>query len=242
MLFSDIIEITELTLPRNSLTCSGTSCSGVLTDGTPVGYSLDNFGGIHDVGSGDLAGFNDQYSAVMIHEGVTLVQGRSAGRFDGRRYEFLNYAGWLANSAFAFQWELATLQGSSVDTISWLTTYSFGVATGTNPSGSGKATYLGAMVGLDAYGATIVQGRANLVVNLDASNINVTLSQIKNLETGNDVANMVWSEIPLSGGTFESTTNESSIEGNFYGDRHEEVGGIFDRDNILGAFGATRQP
>ena len=177
----------------------------------------------------------------MIHEGVTLVQGRSAGRFDGRRYEFLNYAGWLANSAFAFQWELATLQGSSVDNISWLTTYSLGVATGTKPSGSGEAIYLGAMVGLDVEGATIVQGSANLVVDLDASNINVTLSQIKNLETGNDVANMVWSGIPLNSGAFNSNTN-GSIQGNFYGDRHEEVGGIFDKDDILGAFGATRQP
>ena len=30
------------------------------------------------------------------------------------------------------------------------------------------------------------------------------------------------------------------FEGTFYGTNHNEVGGIFDRNDILGAFGASR--
>ena len=33
----------------------------------------------------------------------------------------------------------------------------------------------------------------------------------------------------------------SDIKATFYGPNHEEVGGVFERDNIVGAFGAKRQ-
>ena len=48
---------------------------------------------------------------------------------------------------------------------------------------------------------------------------------------------MTWNDLPLNAGEFGSDT----IQGVFYGPNHEEVGGVFRRDGLLGAFGGTRE-
>ena len=40
-------------------------------------------------------------------------------------------------------------------------------------------------------------------------------------------------------GKFESANGD--IKGGFYGTNHGEVGGVFNRDGIIGAFGASRR-
>ena len=52
--------------------------------------------------------------------------------------------------------------------------------------------------------------------------------------------NIVWENIPVTSGSFATGSDESSIEGRFYGPNHEEVGGIFEHNEIVGAFGAKR--
>ena len=52
-------------------------------------------------------------------------------------------------------------------------------------------------------------------------------------------ADLRWNDIPLANGAFRSNT-AGSIEGRFYGNDHREVGGILERDRLLGAFGASR--
>ena len=56
------------------------------------------------------------------------------------------------------------------------------------------------------------------------------------VETGKEYADMSWKWIPLRDGGFQTF----EIKGHFFGPDHEEVGGVFDRDNIAGAFGGTR--
>ena len=51
---------------------------------------------------------------------------------------------------------------------------------------------------------------------------------------------MIWTGIPVIDGGFATGADGDSIEARFYGPNHEEVGGIFERDEILGSFGATR--
>ena len=46
--------------------------------------------------------------------------------------------------------------------------------------------------------------------------------------------------MPLVQGGFQSLDAAGSIEGHFYGTNHQEVGGIFERDALIGAFGASR--
>ncbi|MCY4498212.1 MAG: transferrin-binding protein-like solute binding protein [Rhodospirillaceae bacterium] len=55
---------------------------------------------------------------------------------------------------------------------------------------------------------------------------------------------MIWSAIPVTVGGFERASAGAAknvIKDKFYGPNHEEVGGIFERDQVLGAFGAARQ-
>ena len=50
---------------------------------------------------------------------------------------------------------------------------------------------------------------------------------------------MNWEQLTPTNGMFESENGE--IEGVFYGAGHTEVGGIFDKNDIVGAFGAARE-
>ena len=49
---------------------------------------------------------------------------------------------------------------------------------------------------------------------------------------------MQWSGLAI--GT-DGRFGASDIRATFYGPNHEEVGGVFERNNIVGAFGAKRQ-
>ena len=52
------------------------------------------------------------------------------------------------------------------------------------------------------------------------------------------MSDLSWSSVPLRSGTFRA----SGLVGHFYGPNHEEVAGIFNRDEIItGGFGAKRQ-
>lgn len=46
--------------------------------------------------------------------------------------------------------------------------------------------------------------------------------------------------VPVVQGAFQARDVAGSIEGRFYGRDHGEVGGIFERDRLIGAFGAAR--
>lgn len=73
-------------------------------------------------------------------------------------------------------------------------------------------------------------------------NIDVEFTDIRNLNDGSDtIANLSWIDVPLTAGTFERRLSNNYIEGAFYGTGHEEVGGVFTRNDMVGAFGATRK-
>ena len=62
------------------------------------------------------------------------------------------------------------------------------------------------------------------------------------LDTGDQRSDMVWKDVPITDGGFGTGSDGDSIQGNFYGPNHQEIGGIFERDQVIGAFGAKRQP
>ena len=53
-------------------------------------------------------------------------------------------------------------------------------------------------------------------------------------------ADLLWQDIPMARGHFQARDTAGSIEGRFFGPDHEEVGGIFRRDRLVGAFGGSR--
>ena len=237
VLFSDIVEIGG---SARTTSCIGTTCTGTLTDNTALEYSFSEFGNTPEINSQDLLGFNDAYELVMIDEGVTLAQGRAAGRLEDTSYEFLNYGGWLTNSAFGVQFEMA--DGSGNNDLSYLTAYSFGVREKSNPSvTSGRTIWDGVAVGASEQTGDFVQGRVQVEIAIDAPNTisAIRFTEIHNLITNTPINSFIWSAIGITGGTFES--DDSNLQGAFYGTGHTEVGGTFNRNNIIGAFGATRQ-
>ena len=131
---------------------------------------------------------------------------------------------------------------------------------------SGTASWAGVMSGvkiepLSDIGA-LVQGDAAITVtglNADAS-LTVGFSNISRQDTGVAIADMTWSGLPLQGRSFGTDDvrfheadrgyrrqasfgkqAEGSLFGHVYGPNGEEVGGLFNRDGIAGAFAARRE-
>lgn len=116
----------------------------------------------------------------------------------------------------------------------------------------GVLTWTGAAVGIDHSDPTkhlVLVGDSKLTVYPDEDvedvylvDVDITDWELKptrnmmDVETGKEYADMFWRWIPLRDGGFRTF----EIQGHFFGPDHEEVGGVFDRDNIAGAFGGTR--
>ena len=244
LLFSEIA--TGAVEASRMITCSpgDTMCEVAIADGMCSGaacmpsYPLHEVDGpiLFDGGEG-LEGFADRYDIVMIDENIPLVQAQAAGRIGGRgRVEYRSYGGWLDDSVFVIEYQNAIVGNEGLSRIA---SYSFGNATETNPTAS--ANWEGVMLGIDKGEGDTIQGDARIVFDITDANVDVTFDNIKNLDDESNIDRMDWTNIMVDNGTFISTdTMTGSISGNFYGDMHQEVGGIFDRDSIIGAFGARR--
>ena len=94
------------------------------------------------------------------------------------------------------------------------------------------------MTGADLEFQNAVQGDAAVTVDFARNNAGVAFTNIKDLGTRSDLPSMEWSGLAI--GT-DGRFGASDIKATFYGPNHEEVGGVFERNNIVGAFGAKRQ-
>ena len=194
------------------------------------------------------------FQPVETRRGVALGTGRLE-HFEG---EIQRYGGWLLNSAFAVHSGVLTdgepgTPGYVEEKI--IHSYSVGVPTGTNPV-SGSATWTGVMVGAEVSTAStagdFVSGDATLTVDFQGAAVDVAFSSIRNRETGGSYQDMSWTGISLTDGAFRTGqplvyyaepppfSAVNYISGSFYGAAHREVGGVFTRDGIHGAFGGKR--
>ena len=117
---------------------------------------------------------------------------------------------------------------------------SFGDHPGTSPAGTGPATWTGRLVGLNTQTAERIEGNAVIGIDdLARPDVDVALTGIVDAG-GRGHADLRWEDIPLVDGHFEVRDEAGSLEGRFYGADHGEAGGIFERDWLTGAFGASR--
>lgn len=138
--------------------------------------------------------------------------------------DFTAYGGWLAHSYFEVVVEEPTLRGDG---------YSLGNTIFTNPVES--ATYRGAMVAHErGRPGTPIYGGADLVFDAATSTLDMTL-------TPEGRGNLTWYDVPVSRGEFRVTDILNRMVGRFYGPDNEEAGGVFERNNLVGAFGASRE-
>ena len=182
-----------------------------------------------------------------------VLNGVSLGAHSGglvTDLSFVSYGGWMKHSLFGT--DLVSVAG--VQRYGYA--FSLGSGTGSNPLGD--ATWKGAMVGnltqdsrsgADDRGH-LVQGNATVTFRLADATLDVALTDIA--DVGSHITqhaphpherhpDMLWETLEVRDGRFMRGSDGDSIQGQFYGPNHEEVGGIFERGPMAGAFGA-KQP
>ena len=98
------------------------------------------------------------------------------------------------------------------------------------------------------YGSTSVEGNvvhgsaAVSITDFTNAAMDVSLTGLYDMDAGTGLTDMTWIGLSVSEGGFSSgaADSDNQILGRFYGSNHEEVSGTFDRNSIIGAFGAIR--
>ena len=198
------------------------------------------------------------FNPVLEHNGIKLINFEAMGVFeeDGFReiFEVDLYWGYGEWSLFMTDTEVEC-EEHAVDSCSEIHAdepdYEFASAghwTGENPQGLGSAAWSGIMFGRDVTqyepgNAGRILGEARIEIDdLSSPYVDVRFAGVTDLETGTARADMAWTDLSLEGGAFNdlSPGERVTISGAFYGPSQQEAGGIFDRDGIVGAFGAVR--
>ena len=224
---------------------NNSSCSGSVSDVDTLTFSL---AGIEDLSLVDDMGFMDfdsETQVVMMDGDATIIQSQAAmGQSDGTRLSFQSYGGWLTNTVFGVE-RLEVLEDGATTTR--YASFSFGDASGSNPTGGAVLQWRGAMVGTYTTTGDIIQGDAGVQYETAHPDITLVFENVKNLNDGSEVTFGLLSalsitRIPLTNGKFESTGGDF-VKGSFYGTGHTEVGGIFNSSthNIIGSFVGTKQ-
>ena len=113
----------------------------------------------------------------------------------------------------------------------------------TNPRPvDGGATWSGIATGIDTSRPAVrIEGRTQIeVTDFFDPSLDVLFTEMREIGTDDARPDMAWSGIALREGAFSTAERGDRISGRFYGDTHQEVGGVFERDGIAGAFGAIR--
>ena len=124
-----------------------------------------------------------------------------------------------------------------------------GYASRSNPV-SGPLTWTGGAVGVDHSDITVdrvLAGSSKVTVELnepyseylgrDEWLVRVHITDLADVASDDPYADMRFGPVPLYDGRFKNF----QVHGQFFGPNHEEVGGVFQKDEITGAFGAIRE-
>ncbi len=234
---------------RFDISCTGDTCTMssasitfplLGTQSVEIGEDVS----VTDLGLSEISGDEWPEPGSVGHKTINDVD---LARFEGLEDVNLEglgtgsefYGGWLDYQVFtvAVGKESDPAEGIEFEAAFAM---SLGDATGTVPI-SGSATWKGAVVGTDMARKELIEGRAEITIDdFSAPKVDAAFTQIVGLDDGAPRENMNWNDIPVTGLGFKAGAAGDSIEGRFYGPQHEEVGGIFERAETLGAFGAKR--
>ena len=237
LLMTDVF-LTHPSSPRGGripTVCGGRFCQAFYDGYRLVGISLLDF---------QFSKPADDHRFYTSIGGVNIVDVRGRDEEAGIVTDFKTLGGWLDYSAFAVDvHSVVNDSGGDLRDTVFSGAYSLGDATGTTPA-FGNATWTGTMVGgdtsLTANRGNRIIGDATLRFDLPQSTIDVTFTNIRDIDAGRLHGPITWQNIPVTSGSFSTGFIGHSIDGRFYGRNHEEVGGVFERNQIAGAFGAKR--
>ena len=157
--------------------------------------------------------------------------------------EFQTFAGWLDGSIFG---TTRVQTGTSGSEQHRFISYTVGVPATDNPTTTGSqtspATWEGAVVATIKADRTFILGDAEITVNFMDMNVDLVFDEWRGLDNQaiSGMSAITYSDLALSSGSFTGSGNEQ-VQGRFYGNSHEEVGGFFNTETVTGAFGGTRQ-
>ena len=219
---------TDDAVERTTTTCRGDTCAvGFISLSGASGFGVED----------------SELTLLRARRGVALVREEASGT--NRSYEA--YGGWLEHSIFGTRLTLFTEEAGPSQGASFVSSYSLGNSSGENPSAEGSARWEGLMLGRDMRASTgrgqVIRGDADVTVDFGSSAItaDVAFTDIVNIETGVAQNDMAWRGMALEEGGFaRQTAPDDTISGRFYGPGEEEVGGVFERNGIAGAFGGRR--
>ena len=157
------------------------------------------------------------------------------------RFPYHSYGGWMDHGFYFVRSQgIQDRDPLNPSLTTFADGYAVGDASGTNPV-SGGSTWQGAMAGIDVSDseteANLIEGDATVTIDdFDRPMPDIAFTNVRDANAGTSRSSMRWSDVALSGGSFSST----GLSGRFFGPNHEEVGGIFIRDQVSGSFGAKR--
>ena len=224
--------------------CAGARCEAA--DGTAV-----------TIGSltGSTAELDVRLSEAALGERGGFEAAATRGRFeiteiaDGVRVNadptVHAYGFWGAHGYAALELGAGPLTGDAdgsalTGDFAFARAYAAGDASGTNPAGTGSATWSGIVEASPAGAFARLQGTVTLTIaDLARPRVGVSVDV-----PGHEIDRPGWADVPLTAGRFSTGTAGSGdyLEGNFHGPGHEEAWGVFDTTRYLGAFGAKRTP
>ncbi|MYI69486.1 MAG: hypothetical protein F4103_12335 [Boseongicola sp. SB0673_bin_14] len=184
--------------------------------------------------------------AFLAKNGITLIHVQSGLQEPESRTRF--YGAWMDHGAFMLAETSVTEtgdDGTPAGAFEQRLAWAWGALTGSAPPSS--ATWRGVMVGTPQQGSRrghVLQGDATLVYNLESRTVDAGFTGIVDLdrEAAHTVAAVRFDGIDVaSNGTFEFGTFGNLLRGGFGGPGHEEAAGAFEKQGIVGAFGAKRQ-
>ena len=207
-----------------------------------------------------LASFEEEdtpeYRYLGIRHGVSRARAQSTLHpYPNEVLSYIDYAGWMEHSLFFIERaRLLELDAEDPNDAELFETFnhSLGNPSRTNPV-LGSATWEGVMAGFDisssATEGNLIEGDAMITIDeFGRPVVDVALTGLVDRNTGRGRPSMSWSDLALAGGVFVSPglergfpASNPGLMGRFYGPNHEEVGGVFVRNQISGAFGASRE-
>ncbi|MCE2494729.1 MAG: hypothetical protein J4F40_19395 [Alphaproteobacteria bacterium] len=190
---------------------------------------------------------------AVADRGVPIVEG--FGLQTGERaFNVKFYGGWLDDGVFFVNRTVRDVGGQPGGLATVFDASAVGVANHTVPTAlrGMSGTWEGTMIGTDVSDTVtfgqFVRGDATLVIDDFADpSVDVAFSNLHDLETGARLDNRsiaAWEGIPLDGGSFgkKPAAGTDYIQGQFLGENHAGVTGVFQRSEVVGSFGADRQP
>lgn len=227
----------------DGVTCAGARCVAADGTATAVGDLLSPSGGVDleavEASLGERGGFDTAVTRGTFEVTETVPDLSLTVSPEVTSYGFWGEHGFAALALGAGP-IAAEIEGTAfAGDFSLAQAYVAGDATGTNPAGTGSATWTGIAEASPTGTFERLMGTATVTIaDLAQPRVGVAIDV-----PGHDIGAPGWADMPLVDGGFTAgIAGTDYLRGNFHGPAHEEAWGVFDTTGYLGVFGAKRTP